>query len=95
MSEVHVHRFSNALVNKGFARVESKHHTMFWLVVHGTRTSIRTRISHGQRKVDDTLLSEIARELHLPKRDLLRFIQCEITAEGYADLMIGCGHVRL
>jgi hypothetical protein len=95
MTEVHAHRFSNALVTKGFARVESKHHTMFWLVVRGTRTSIRTRISHGQRKVDDALLSEIAKELYLSKRDLLRFIQCEITAEAYADLMIGRGHLRL
>jgi hypothetical protein len=54
----------------------------------------KARISHGQRKVDDALLSEIARELHLSKQDLLRFIHCEITAEAYADLMIGRGHVR-
>src|SRR5437660_408920 len=56
MTEVHAYKFSNALVRKGFERVESKHHTMFYLAVGGTRTGIRTRISHGQRKVDDWLL---------------------------------------
>ena len=67
---------------------------MFRLVVGGTRTSIRTRISHGQRKVDDWLLSEIARELHLSKRDLLQFIECEIGYDEYVELMIERGHLR-
>jgi len=92
MTEVHVHRFTNALISKGFERVEARHHTMFWLVVVGTRRGIRTRISHGQRRVDDWLLSEIARELHLSKRELLRFIECEITEQEYVRLMTerGC-----
>ena len=94
MTEVHAYRFSNALVNKGFERVEAKHHTLFRLVAGGSRTSIRTRISHGQRKVDDSLLSAIARELHLSKRDLPRFIQCEIGHEQYVELMKERGHVR-
>ena len=47
MTEVHAYKFSNALVRKGFERVESKHHTMFYLAVGGTRTGIRTRISHA------------------------------------------------
>lgn len=94
MTEVHARIFSNALVTKGFERVEGTHHTMFRLVVSGARTSVRTRISHGQRKVDDWLLSEIAKELHLSKRELLRFIGCEIGPQEYVALMIQRGHVR-
>lgn len=93
MTEVHAYRFSNALVNKGFERVEGKHHTMFRLIVSGSRTAIRTRISHGQRRVDDWLLSEIARELHLSKQELLRFVECEIDHEHYVGLMIRRGHL--
>ncbi len=88
MTEIHAYRFSHALVNKGFERVEGKHHTMFYLRAGGNRTSIRTRISHGQRKVDEWLLSEIAKDLYLPKRDLLRFIDCEIGEQEYVSLMI-------
>jgi hypothetical protein len=94
MTEVHAYRFSNALVNKGFERVEAKHHTLFRLVVGGSRTSIRTRISHGQRKVDDWLLGEMAKQLHLSKPDLLRFIQCEIGYDKYVNLMMERGHPR-
>lgn len=94
MTEIHARRFSNALANKGFTVEESKHHTMFWLVVGGRRRAIRTQISHGQRKVDDWLLSEIAKDLHLPKRDLLQFIGCKITEQGYVDLMMRLGHLE-
>ncbi len=94
MTEIHAQRLSNVLINKGFERVEAKHHTMFWLVVGGTRRGIRTRISHGQRKVDDWLLSEIARELHLSKRELLRFIDCEISGQDYVRRMIERGYLR-
>ena len=67
---------------------------MFRLVAAGSRTSIRTHISHGQRKADDWLLSEIAKDLHLSKRDLLRFVECEIGPDEYVRLMIQRGHLR-
>jgi len=53
-----------ALLKKGFNRHET-HHTMLCLVVEGKKTSIRTRISHGQSKADDWLLRKIAKQLHL------------------------------
>jgi hypothetical protein len=94
MTEIHAHRLSSALVSKGFERVEASHHTMFWLMVRGTRRGIRTRISHGQRKADDWLLSEVARELHLSKRELLQLIECQISGDDYARLMIERGYLR-
>jgi molybdopterin-guanine dinucleotide biosynthesis protein A len=95
MAEIHVSRFNGALVSKGFDRSEGKHHTMFHLTASGKRTSIRTRLSHGQRKVDDWLQSQIARELHMSKRDLLRFINCEIGKQEYIGMMIEDGHISL
>jgi molybdopterin-guanine dinucleotide biosynthesis protein A len=95
MAEIHISRFSGALVSKGFCRSEGKHHTMFHLVANEKRTSIRTRLSHGQRKVDDWLQRQIARELHISKRDLLRFIDCEISQQEYVGMMIEKGHILL
>lgn len=94
MSQVRVSRIANALLAKGFEAYES-HHTMYRLVVGGKTTSIRTRISHGERQADDWLLAQIARQLHLSKRELLHFIDCEIGQRDYVELMIQRGHLRL
>ena len=95
MAEFHAAEFSRVLVSKGFERSEGKHHTVFYLNVNGKRTSVRTRLSHGGRRVDEWLQSQIARELHLSKRELRQFIECEISEQEYIDMMIGGGHVLL
>lgn len=95
MTEVHAQALINALLKKGFEQEEGKHHTMFRLMTGNRRGAIRTRLSHGQRKVDDWLLNEIAKELHLSKRELLRFIGCEIGYQEYVGLMTERGHLRL
>ena len=57
MTEIHAHVVTTALVRKGFVKIGASHHTMFWLVSAGRRRGIRPRLSHGQGKVDDSLLS--------------------------------------
>ncbi|MEK7406395.1 MAG: hypothetical protein AAB225_14940 [Acidobacteriota bacterium] len=81
-----------ALLNTGFVKIEAAHHTMFWLVAGGRRRAIRTRLSHGQRKVDDWLLSEMAKQVRLSKQELLSLIDCEMTGEEYLRLMIDRGY---
>jgi hypothetical protein len=95
MTEVHIARLVTALLAKGFIRDESKHHTQYWLVVREKRPGIHTWISHGQRRADDWLFGQIAKQLHLTKRELLRFIECEIGYDEYVELMIGRAHLRL
>jgi len=46
------------------------------------------------RRVDDWLLSEIAKDLHLSKRELLTFIECRIDGEAYATMMRNRGHIH-
>ena len=48
----------------------------------------------GQRKLDDRLLRLMARELHLSRVDLLRFVECEMSYEDYLRRMIDEGHLR-
>jgi hypothetical protein len=66
---------------------------MFHLNADGKRTSVRTRLSHGERRVDDWIQSQIARELHLSKRELWRFVKCEIGEQENLDMMIDAGCV--
>ena len=81
----------NALLRKGFEKVET-HHTMLWFMVR--RTSIHTWVSHGQRKLDDRLLRLMARKLHLSRAELLKFVECEMSYEDYLRRMIDGGHLR-
>jgi hypothetical protein len=76
MTGIHARVVTAALLNKGFVKNETSHHTMFWLVSAGRRRGIRTRLSHGQSKVDDWLLGEMVKQLHRSKLELPRFIQC-------------------
>ena len=83
----------NALLRKGFEKVET-HHTMLWFVVQDRRTSIHTWVSHGQRKLDDRLLRLMARELHLSRAELLKFVECEMSYEDYRRRMVDEGYLR-
>jgi hypothetical protein len=93
MTEILASLLINALLRKGFEKVET-HHTMLWFMVKGRRTGIHTWVSHGQRKLDDRLLRLIARELHLSRAELLKFVECEMSYEDYLHRMIDGGHLR-
>ena len=93
MTEILASLLVSGLLRKGFERVET-HHTMLWFTVEGRRTSIHTWISHGKRKLDYRLLRLVAKELHLSKGELLRFVQCEMSYEDYLHRLIEAGHVR-
>ena len=93
MTEILTSLLINALLRKGFEKVET-HHTMLWFVVQGRRTSIHTWVSHGQRKLDDRLLRLIGRELHLSRAELLKFAECETSYEDYRRRMVDEGYLR-
>ena len=93
MTEILASLLINALLRKGFEKDET-HHTMLWFMVRGRRTSVHTWLSHGQRKLDDHLLRLMAKELHLSKAELLKFVECEMSYQDYLRRMIDGGHVH-
>ena len=93
MTEILTSLLINALLRKGFEKVET-HHTMLWFVVQDRRTSIHTWVSHGQRKLDDRLLRLIGRELHLSRAELLKFVECQMSYEDYRRRMVDEGYLR-
>ena len=82
-----------ALLSKGFI-TDDTHHEMFWLVVDGRKTSIRTRISHGVAEYGDNLLALVARQVGLSKQELYRLIDCPMDAEKLKRLLVERGKVR-
>jgi hypothetical protein len=83
-----------ALLSKGFIADET-HHEMFWLVVDGKKTSVRTRIGHGAKEYGDRLLTLMARQIGLSKSELHRLVDCPMDGEKLKALLVGRGKVRL
>lgn len=83
-----------AFLSKGFIADET-HHEMFWLVVGGKKTSIRTRISHGASEYGDQLLALMSRQIGLSKSELYRLIDCPMNGEKLRTILVERGKVRM
>jgi len=82
-----------ALLSKGFF-TDDTHHEMFWLLVDGKKTSIRTRISHGVAEYGDNPLALIARQVGLNNRELYSLVDCPMDGEKLKRLLVERGKVR-
>ena len=83
-----------AFLSKGFIADET-HHEMFWLVVGGKKTSIRTRISRGTSEYGDQLLTLMSRQIGLSKSELYRLIDCPMDGEKLRTILVERGKVRM
>ena len=78
---------------KGFAQIDS-HHKMFWLYVDGKKTGIRTRISQGEKTLDDYLIGCMSKQMRLTKKEFTSFVDCTMSGADYQAKMLKGGHVR-
>lgn len=86
MSTYPARRLRRAFLRKGFQE-EKTHHRIFWLVVEGKRTRIRTRLSHGTKEYGPQLLHEMGRAMMLNRQELDRFLECPMDHEEYLGLI--------
>lgn len=82
-----------ALLQKGFIQ-QNKHHEMYWFFYKGKRTSIRTRISHGKREYEVSLMGAVRTQMKLRGNEIDEFFDCQMSREDYAKLLIRRGEVR-
>lgn len=92
MSSYRPQEVASALQRKGFER-DKTHHCMFWLVVNGKRTSIRTRYSHSDRQIEGGRIGQMSKQMKLSKRQFEDFVDCRLTGEAYAEMLIDAGEV--
>lgn len=79
-------KIKNALLKKGFKIQESDHH-FFSFYCNGEKTTIRTKISHGEKEIDDSLINKMQKQLHLTKQEFLDLINCPLSEDEYKKLM--------
>ena len=95
MSEIRAALLVNALLAKGFREVVGRDHRYFSFYVENRKMGVLTKISHGQRTLDDWMLGKVSHQIHLSKRELLSYIECTLSAAAYLHLMIERGFIRL
>ncbi|GMU22669.1 MAG: hypothetical protein AMXMBFR13_27540 [Phycisphaerae bacterium] len=80
------------LERKGFI-ADDGNHTFYRLFVDGKNTGIRTKISHGEKEIHDGLLSQMAKQTRLVRKEFLDLIDCPMTGSQYIELLRERGHL--
>ena len=89
MAEWSTREVTAALLKKGFKLVRSTDHEYYRLYVNGNGTVIRTKLSHGNKKINQRspLFAKIARQLKLSKQELSDLFNCPLDFDGYLSLL--------
>ncbi|NUQ35353.1 MAG: type II toxin-antitoxin system HicA family toxin [Planctomycetaceae bacterium] len=86
----------SALQKKGFiaqSAGRADDHRWYTLYVDRKKTSIRTKVSHGEKEYGKHLISKVRRQLSLDNTNFKRFIECPLNHEEYVNLLILGGHL--
>lgn len=76
----------SALVNKLGFRRENRKHKFFLLEISGNVVR-KTMISHGERQISDRLLSAMAREIGITRRQWEAIVDCTLSRDDYLRLI--------
>ena len=74
----------SSLQKKGFVQAE-RDHTFLILCVNGKKTSIRTKVSHGNKEIDNYLINKMSLQVKLERKDFLDLISCPLSLKQYLE----------
>lgn len=83
----------SALEKKGFCVKQGRNHEVWKLCDNGMVTPISTILSRGNREYGDPLLSQVAKQLALPKKSLDELIDCKLGYDDYVALLKQNGRI--
>lgn len=77
----------SALTSKGFSYDASRDH-IFLTFEHEEKTqAIYTKVSHSGKDIGASLISRMARQCKLTKKQFLQLVDCDIDGPGYVEIM--------
>lgn len=80
-------KLEKALCRKGFVKNET-HHKILRFYYQGKKTPVKTRLSHGIKEYNDSLLGQLKKQLKLPdKQRLIDLIECPLDHKEYAEIL--------
>lgn len=87
-----------ALEKKGFKVDRQTDHTFFRFYYRGTATSVRTKVSFGEKSElhsSSVLAGQIQKQLGFPSRNLLGdFLSCPMSEEEYTTMLLHQGVIE-
>ena len=84
----------SALRKKGFLRDSDADHVLYYFLNgNGECTLIKTKVSHGMMgsTLSAKLISAMAKQLHLTKKQFLELIDCPLDEKGYRQILREAG----
>ena len=79
------------LRKKGFIQAEGDH-TFLIFYINGKKTSIHTKISHGNKEINDSLINKMSIQTKLEKKKFIDLVQCPLSNEGYVKELKAQGY---
>lgn len=76
-----------SLQKKGFFE-EIGDHLFYFYYIDDKKTEIYTKISHGEKEIDDFLISKMSKQLRLSKTQFIDLIRCSLSKEEYKEIVI-------
>ncbi|MBI3365895.1 MAG: type II toxin-antitoxin system HicA family toxin [Ignavibacteriae bacterium] len=85
-----------ALEKKGFRLKESRTHDYYRLYVDDKKTSVFTYLSRGSgyKTYGDDLIEAVYKQMRLVKKELVKFVDCELEYLPYITLLRRRGHIQ-
>jgi hypothetical protein len=83
-------RVGRNLQSKGF-RPEKRDHIFYRFYVHGRKSDVRTKISHGATQCSTPLLSHMAKQVHLSADQFAQLLDCPLTVDDYIRILVAKG----
>lgn len=81
-------KVEKALRAKGFRKSDNDHRYFVFYDVHGGKTTIKTKTSHGRGiTIGDSLVSEMARQCGVTRAEFRDLVECPLSRERYEHLL--------
>ncbi|MFR1850293.1 MAG: type II toxin-antitoxin system HicA family toxin [Clostridium sp.] len=79
-------KVEKALKRKGF-KEEPRDHKYFVFYNNGKKTRIKTKVSHCGQEINDYLIDQMKKQLHLNKSQFEDLINCPLSEEDYKAIL--------
>ncbi len=86
-------KVEQSLIKKGF-KLEPSDHKYYVFYYNGKRTRIKTKVSHCGQEINDFLIKNMSRQVHLNKSQFCDLINCPLSKEAYKDILIKIGLLK-
>ena len=85
---------ASGLQRKGFEPRQGDH-AFYHLYVQGKKTAVFTKISQGEKEINDRLLGMMARQVRLSRKQFFELVECPLSLDEYLKHLQKAGVIAL